>query len=332
MKKNKMTKTLLQAGLALSLLGGSTLPVFATLPVAAETVQVKSYELTAEEKAGIEEYVHAKLRVDMQEFYETVLKGMWDTARETATKVWDEENAEIESGLTPEQIAVLKGIQQSLINSIATHYHYLWTMHVAVNGYGIQEAKDTIAKYEEGEEEELAPEVELAVLKYMKELILDVLAKNKAVLADYEQYATEVENQFKELFLQETIDLEALNIKTIQYGQALATASQPEFPYDFTEMDQRIEELTRQLEPKEPATSGIENSTPTPGTGRQGGLESEASGQPDGVGEIEPPKVVPTGESVKILPKTSSTQGLMMTLFGFFMASIGTLLIAKRKI
>lgn len=84
-----MMKNLLQAGLVLSLLGGSSLPAFATLPVAAETVQVKTYELTAEEKAGIQEYTQAKLRVEMQEFYETVLKEMFDSAPEIATKAWE---------------------------------------------------------------------------------------------------------------------------------------------------------------------------------------------------------------------------------------------------
>ncbi|MGT2964616.1 LPXTG cell wall anchor domain-containing protein [Streptococcus acidominimus] len=336
MKKNKMMKNLLQAGLVLSLLGGSSLPVFATLPVAAETVQVKTYELTAEEKAGIQEYTQAKLRVEMQEFYETVLKEMLDIAPELATKAWEEESADIEKTLTPEQWVVFEGIKQSLINSIAGHYHFLWTMRGAMGGYGIQEAKDTVAKYEEDDEAATPPEVELAALKYMKELILAELAKNKAAIEGYQEYAVEEEKKFQALFLQDTIDIEALQTQIIQYGQALATASQPEFPFDFTGIEQRIEELTRQLtpQPKEGesgglGTNGSGNLPPTPAG--QGDPGTGSNDQPGGTGENNPPENNTTGNQVRILPKTSSTQGMMLPTLGLFLVGLVSLLLAKRK-
>lgn len=333
MKKNKMLKTLLQAGLALSLFVGATLPVVATLPVAAETVQVKTYELTAEEKAGIEEYIHARLRVDMQEFYEIALKAMWDTALGTAAEVWEEGDPDIESGLTPEQLAVFKDVNQTLINSIATHYHFLWETRTVAGRFGLQEAKDIVAKYEAEEDVELAPEVELAALKYTKELILETLAKNKEALADYGKYATEQGEAFKNYLQQETIDVDQLKAQATSYGQALATASQPEFPYDFTELDQRIEELKRQLEPKNQNQEGTGNVTPTPPPtpGNPDGSGSGETNQTDGTGETGPSKGSDTDKQVKILPKTSSNQGLLVSIWGLLVASLGMLILAKRK-
>lgn len=332
-KKNQLMKTLFQAGIVLGLLGGTTLPVLATVPVAAETAQIKIYELTAEEKSGIEEYIHAKLRVEMQEFYETVLKEMLATAPEIATKAWEEEIADIEKTLTPEQLIVLKDIQQTFINSISRHYHYLLETQVVVGGYGIQEAKDIVAKYEaEEDEEDLAPEVELAIWKYTRELMLEAQAKHRQSQAMYADLATKEEEKLTELFLKETTDLEAVKGQVTVYGQAFATASRPEFPFDFTWIDQRIEELTHQLTPKPGVAEGTGGSgtVPTDSDGQEGS-GTDSNNQSGGTGETNPPENNTTGNQVKILPKTSSNHGLFGTVLGFLVASVGILLISKRK-
>ncbi|MBF0776537.1 MULTISPECIES: LPXTG cell wall anchor domain-containing protein [Streptococcus] len=49
------------------------------------------------------------------------------------------------------------------------------------------------------------------------------------------------------------------------------------------------------------------------------------------MGEVESPRVATTSQQVKVLPKTSSNQGLWSTVLGLVVAVLGLLLPFKKK-
>lgn len=334
MKKKNLVLNLMKSVMVLGITGGMVFQTMTAPHVVAETVQVASYTLTEEEKTVVKEYLEAKMSIAMHEFYVAYWEEMNTNASSGfVNKALEEAQADIGEGLTSEQAALFAEVQSTLAGSINQHFHYMLETEKVMGGYGIPAAEAIVAEYDNTEEntEELAPEVELALAKYSKEVILEMLNKLNGAIEGYINYSKEAEADLLEVLSQDSIDKDALFVATTQYGQALVTASRPVFPYDFTELDARIAELTKQLQP---TTSNNETGNVVD-TSVISGKPEEQSGQ-DNIGNEQDQeeeesdsgdqnKVLPTNTAgkAKVLPKTASTTGALVSLLGFLVGAIG---------
>ncbi|MBO4125508.1 LPXTG cell wall anchor domain-containing protein [Streptococcus suis] len=345
MKKKAIVKPLLTSAILLALLGGATLPSGAVPVVAAETSQSTTYHLTDDEKVAVREYIQAKMTIDMQEYSLAFLEGMMEEmASGSAEAAWDEEIADLKANLTAEQVVVLDELEANLIGSIAQHYHYLFETLTVAGKSGREEAAAIVSKYE-SEDDASTPEAELAALKYAREVIVELLNKESAAIDNYIAYAEATGQELAGLLESGNSNLETITSATIGYGQALATASQPKFPYDFSEIDRQIAELTASLQSKveDKSTANIENTgaqTSQSATNGSNDLQ-DVPGQGDGqisdvatgkgsISEAGQKKVMPN-DNAKVLPKTSGESGLPLAVLGLITIFAGWLLTKKQE-
>ena len=172
-----------------------------------------------------------------------------------------------------------------------------------------------------------------------------MLNNESAAIDDYIAYAEATGQELAGLLESGNSNLESITSATIGYGQALATASQPKFPYDFSEMDRQIAELTTSLQSKveDKSTANIENTgaqtsqsvtndsndlQDVPGQG-DGQLSDVATGK-GSISEAGQKKVMPN-DKAKVLPKTSGKSGLPLTVLGLVTIFAGWLLTKKQE-
>ena len=345
MKKKVIVKPLLTSVILLALLGGTILPSGAVPVVAAGISQSTIYHLTDEEKVVIREYIQAKMVIDIQEyrlaFFEGMMEEMTSSNAETA---WDEEMADLKANLTAEQVVVLDELKANLIGSISQHYHYLFETLTVAGKSRREEAMVIVSKYE-SEEETSTPESELAALKYAREVIVEILNKDSTAIDSYVTYAEATGQELARLLESGNSDSEAIMSATIKYGQDLATASQPKFPYDFSEIDRQIAELTASLQSKieDKSTVSTENTemqtnhNTTNGSNDLKDVPDEGNDQisdvATGKGNISEAgrKKVMTNDKAKVLPKTSEKSGLPLTVIGLITIFAGWLLTKRQE-
>ncbi|HEM6033389.1 TPA: LPXTG cell wall anchor domain-containing protein [Streptococcus suis] len=345
MKKKVIVKPLLTSAILLALLGGAILPSGAVPVVAAETSQSTTYHLTDDEKVAVREYIQAKMTIDMQEYGLAFLEGMMEEmASGSAEATWDEEIADLKASLTAEQVVVLDELKANLIGSIAQHYHYLFETLTVAGKSGREEAAAIVSKYE-SEDDASTPEAELAALKYAREVIVELLNKESAAIDNYIAYAEATGQELAGLLESGNSNLESITSATIGYGQALATASQPKFPYDFSEIDRQIAELTASLQSKveDKSTANIENTGAQTSqsvsndsndlqdvSGQGGGQIFDVATGKGNISEAGQKKVIPN-DKAKVLPKTSGKSGLPLTVLGLITIFAGWLLTKKQE-
>ncbi|MDG3131770.1 LPXTG cell wall anchor domain-containing protein [Streptococcus suis] len=331
MKKKTLSRSILKSMLLLSLIGGMGVQLV-TVPIAtAETIQTASYNLTDEEKAAVREYTEAKLALAMQDFYLAFFEGMMnETTADSWNTVWEEEVADLNTTLTNEQVAVLDEIKATLIGSIGQHYHYLFETLTVAGKSGREEAANIVAKYEATEDEELRPEVELAMLTYAKEIIIEILDKNAKSIDNYVVSAEEKGQNLRQLLENENLDLEAIKTATVQYGQELSIASQPKFPYDFSEIDTRIIDLKMQLQTSDTSASITENPPYN-----EDDKDEQQNTQIDDKGSIYhnimAENISSSDKQQKILPKTSDKTGTFLMIMGLIVGLFNLLFIYRNR-
>lgn len=366
MKKKHILQPLLKSMAVLTLIGGVVFQV-TTAPLAmAETVQVTTYSLSEEEKTALREYTEAKISLAMQEFYLAFFEEMTTSFSEFSNQAWDSEVVDISAVLSPEQASLLDEIKTTYISSIGEHYYYLLETLTILGKSGREEAEAIVANYEaaavdNGEEASL--EAELAALTYTKEVILAMLDTNHQAIEYYTKESERKQADLLALLAQETIEADRLTTAVVSHAQGIATASQPPFPYDFTEMDKRIAELTAQLqvadtgnfqpadgqsgtglvnpESQQGVNQEVANSGLGAGTGEVGGLGGGAAEVPDisGLGLAGASTVLgqakvfpkPLGSQSKNLPKTSSQREILLILLGFITGFVSFLSFKIKK-
>ncbi|MFI3056136.1 LPXTG cell wall anchor domain-containing protein [Streptococcus sp. 2020WUSS084] len=185
----------------------------------------------------------------------------------------------------------------------------------------------------------------MAALKYAREVIVELLNKESAAIDNYIAYAEATGQELAGLLESGNSNLETITSATIGYGQALATASQPKFPYDFSEMDRQIAELTASLQSKvedkstaktentgvqtsQSATNGSNDLQTVPGQG--GGQISDLATGKGNISEAGQKKVIPN-DNAKVLPKTSGKSSLPLTVLGLITIFAGWLLTKKQE-
>lgn len=282
MKKKKLVRSLLASVTVLALAGAAFAPAASRWPVvAAETVQPRTYQLTDEEKAALSEYTHAKLTLEMQAFslafFQEMMKEM---GTDEAKKIWNEELTEVKASLDEDGLALLDKIQSTLLSSIRQHYHYLNETLTVLGKSSREEAAAIVAKFEEEAakeaDEKSAPEVELAVLLYSKELIIERLEQNSKAIDNYIADAEKNGKKLADMLASDSLDLETLEGAVISYGQDLAVASQPKYQYDFAELDMQIEALKAELAAAESGTgTSTDSSSETPASSTETASSSE---------------------------------------------------------
>lgn len=227
--------------------------------------------------------------------------------------------------------------------AIAQHYHYLFETLTVAGKSGREEAAAIVSKYE-SEDDASTPEAELAALKYAREVIVELLNKESAAIDNYIAYAEATGQELAGLLESGNSNLESITSATIGYGQALATASQPKFPYDFSEMDRQIAELTASLQSKveDKSTAKTENTgVQTSQSATNGSNEQDIPGQGDGqisdvatgkgdISEAGQKKVIPN-DKAKVLPKTSGKSNLPLTVLGLITIFSSWLLTNKQE-
>ena len=326
MKNKKRMNRLVKCLLVLGIVGGTVFQPVPPSPVAAETVQVASYTLTEEEATALQEYLEAKMSIAIHEFY----VAYWEEMNANASsgfvnKALEEVQADIGEGLTSEQAALFAEFQSTLDSSINQHFHFMLEIEKVMGGYGIPAAEAIVAKYESEEtDEELAPEVELAVMQYMKGGILERIQNLSVAIEDYKKQFDDKAKILFKLWNQEPVDKSALLAATTQYGQALVVASRPEFLYDFTEIDKRIDELANQLKPNNLTDNPVNREVGRKTSSLSSVTTSQKQQQGTWKTEVQDELVsIETAGTSKTLPKTASSTEMPLSLLGFFLWILG---------